>query len=73
MQATETGETTDNSTPTQASDKTLSPYRLIIVFAIINLMAVAGEWTMRIYFNIYLDRALSAPITIMVQYQPVRS
>ena len=65
MQTTEAEEKTNNFISTQASDSTPPPYRLIIVFAIINMLAVAGEWTMRVYFNVYLDRALSTPTTII--------
>lgn len=64
-QTTETEEKTGIPTSAQASDNTPPPYRLIIVFAIVNMLAVAGEWTMRVYFNVYLDRALSTPTTII--------
>ena len=65
MQTTETDGETDTSTLTQTFDDTPPPYRLIIMFAIVNMLAVAGEWTMRVYFNVYLDRALSTPTTII--------
>ena len=65
MQTSEAKEKIDISTSTQTFDDTLPPYRLIIMFAIVNMLAVAGEWTMRVYFNVYLDRVLSTPTTII--------
>jgi len=65
MRTSEAEEKIDISTSNQHPDETPPPYRLIVVFAIVNMLAVAGEWTMRVYFNVYLDRALSTPTTII--------
>jgi len=50
---------------TQSDRQTSPPYRIFILFALINLLAVAGEWTMRIYFNVYLDRVLATPTAVI--------
>lgn len=63
MRTSEAEKQIDVSTSTQTFDETPPPYRLILVFAIVNMLAVAGEWTMRVYFNVYLDRVLSTPTT----------
>ncbi len=41
------------------------PYRLIILFSLVSLLVIAGEWTMRVYFNVYLDQVLSVPTTLI--------
>ena len=41
------------------------PYRLIILFTLVSLLLVGGEWTMRVYFNVYLDTELSAHTTLI--------
>jgi len=65
MQTAEAEVETDVSITTQSIDDTPPPYRLIILFSLVNLLAVAGEWTMRVYFNIYLDSVLATPITVI--------
>ena len=39
--------------------KSPPPIRLMGVIALVSLLIVAGEWTMRVYLNVYLDTALS--------------
>lgn len=56
----ETAETT-----TQSTNPLPPPYRLMLLFACISLFSVAGEWTMRVYFNVYLDSVLSAPTAVI--------
>ncbi len=41
------------------------PYRLLLLFTLVSLLTVGGEWTMRIYFNVYLDTELSAPTALI--------
>jgi len=65
MQTAEAEVETDVSITTQSMDDTPPPYRLIILFSLVNLLAIAGEWTMRVYFNIYLDSVLATPITVI--------
>ena len=62
--AAEVQETTDIPA-TQSGSHTSAPYRIIILFALINLLAVAGEWTMRVYFNVYLDRVMATPTAVI--------
>jgi len=64
-QAAEVDLESDIATINQSIDVTPPPYRLIILFSLVNLLAVAGEWTMRVYFNIYLDSVLATPITVI--------
>lgn len=54
----------ETKTP-QRSSNSSPPYRLMMLFAVITLFAVAGEWTMRVYFNVYLDQVLSAPTAVI--------
>jgi len=63
-QAAEAVEPTDIIV-TQSDRQTSPPYRIFILFALINLLSVAGEWTMRIYFNVYLDRVLTTPTAVI--------
>jgi len=63
-QAAEAVEPT-NILVTQSDRQKSPPYRIIILFALINLLSVAGEWTMRIYFNVYLDRVLATPTAVI--------
>lgn len=41
------------------------PYALIALFALVSFLLVMGEWTMRVYFNVYLDRELSVPTALI--------
>lgn len=65
LQTSEAKEEADVFISTQSTDNTPVPYRLIILFSIVNLLAIAGEWTMRVYFNVYLDRTLATPTTLI--------
>jgi len=56
---------TTGTTSSQPTRSTPPPYRLMILFALVSLLSVAGEWTMRIYFNVYLDRVLTIPTTLI--------
>jgi len=60
----EVGETAV-SKETHQKSKSPPPYRLIFLFTLVSLLTVAGEWTMRVYFNVYLDTALSAHTTLI--------
>lgn len=63
-QTDEGGETAVSSQTTQDSNAP-PPYRIIILFTLVSLLTVAGEWTMRVYFNVYLDSELSVPTTLI--------
>lgn len=41
------------------------PIRMITLFTIVSLLMIAGEWTMRVYFNVYLDTTLGAHTTLI--------
>ncbi len=43
----------------------LPPLRLITLFALVSFLIVMGEWTMRVYFNVYLDSALRVPTSLI--------
>jgi predicted MFS family arabinose efflux permease len=58
-------EITAESTTSASTPKTPPPYRLMLLFGLISLSAVAGEWTMRVYFNVYLDQVLKAPTAVI--------
>ena len=45
--------------------KSPPPYRLIILFTLVSLCMVSGEWTMRVYFNVYLDTVLSVQTALI--------
>ncbi len=53
------------STQTNQESNTPPPYRLIFLFTLVFLLTVFGEWTMRIYFNVYLDSVLSVHTTLI--------
>lgn len=62
--------TNEASAPTESTDATDAsssgtPYRLIIIFTLVSLMTIAGEWTIRVYFNVYMDSELSAPTSLI--------
>ena len=58
------GETNVSAAP-QLTNITPPPYRLIFLFSIVNMLAIVGEWTMRVYFNVYLDSELATPTTVI--------
>ena len=45
----------------QTSKRSVAPIKVIGVIALISLLIVAGEWTMRVYLNVYLDTVLAVP------------
>ena len=49
----------------QSAHQTRPPYRLMLLFALVSLLSVAGEWTMRVYFNVYLDSELTIPTRLI--------
>jgi MFS family permease len=49
----------------QTVDRTPAPVLLIVVLALVNLLRVGGEWTMRIFFNVYLDTSLHVPTALI--------
>ena len=51
--------------PTTQKGSSPPPYRLIILFTLVSLLMVSGEWTMRVYFNVYLDAELSVHTTLI--------
>jgi predicted MFS family arabinose efflux permease len=53
------------STDTSHESSSPPPYRLIFLFTLVMLLMVAGEWTMRVYFNVYLDSVLSIHTTLI--------
>ena len=58
------GETAvSSSSSPQASSP--PPYRLFLLFTLVSLLTIGGEWTMRVYFNVYLDTELSAPTALI--------
>ncbi len=59
--AEETAVITNNTQQTHSAP----PYRLIILFTLVSLLMVGGEWTMRVYFNVYLDDRLSVHTTLI--------
>jgi len=65
IKRTAEAEETNDILATQSEIRTSPPYRIIILFALINLLAVAGEWTMRVYFNVYLDREMATPTAVI--------
>jgi len=65
MKQTAEAEPMNESTSTQSASDTVPPYRLIILFALITLLSISGEWTLRVYFNVYLDSVLATPTTII--------
>ncbi len=42
-----------------------APLRLIALFAFVSFLMVMGEWTMRVYFNVYLDSVLDVPTSLI--------
>jgi MFS family permease len=44
--------------PALAATTDAAPYRLILMLALVFLLRIAGEWVMRIFFNVYLDAEL---------------
>ena len=42
-----------------------APYRLILVLALVMLLRSAGEWGMRIFFNVYLDAGLQVSTVLI--------
>lgn len=65
IKQTEDVEKTAVSNTNHQSDRSAPPYRLMILFALISLTYIAGEWTMRVYFNVYLDTALATPTALI--------
>jgi AAHS family 4-hydroxybenzoate transporter-like MFS transporter len=37
----------------------------MFLFALVSLLTVGGEWTMRVYFNVYLDSELTVPTALI--------
>ncbi len=56
---------TTTTTTSQVSSHTPPPYRLMVLFAMVSLLTVGGEWTMRVYFNVYLDSELTVPTALI--------
>lgn len=65
LRTSEAREETNILIATQSTNNTPAPYRLIFLFSVANMLAIAGEWTMRVYFNVYLDRVLATPTTVI--------
>lgn len=42
-----------------------APYRLILLLALVALFQAAGGWSIRIFFNVYLDAALHVPTALI--------
>ena len=40
-------------------------YFLMTLFALVSLLTIAGEWTIRVYFNVYLDSVLTIPTALI--------
>jgi MFS family permease len=49
----------------QTVDTTPAPVLLIVVLALVMFLRAGGEWTMRIFFNIYLDTSLHVPTALI--------
>lgn len=58
-------EETAESITTRSANPLPPPYRFMLLFASISVFTVAGEWTMRVYLNVYLDSVLSAPTAVI--------
>lgn len=41
------------------------PWRLIGVIALVSMLRVGGEYTMRVFFNVYLDSVLATPTALI--------
>ena len=65
IQQTAEIETMAGANTTQSTSSTPPPYRLMALFALVSLLTVAGEWTMRVYFNVYLDSELTVPTALI--------
>ena len=50
---------------TEVEDSSPPPYRLITLFTLVSLLTITGEWSLRVYFNVYLDSELSAPTSLI--------
>lgn len=42
-----------------------APYRLILLLALVTLFQAAGGWSIRIFFNVYLDTELHVPTALI--------
>ena len=42
-----------------------APLSFILIIALVHLLTVCGEWTLRVYANVYLDTVLSIPTTLI--------
>jgi MFS family permease len=56
---------TNTTTTSQTTSHIPPPYRLMFLFALVSLLTVGGEWTMRVYFNVYLDSELTVPTALI--------
>jgi len=56
---------TTTTTTNLATNPIPPPYRLMLLFALVSLLTIAGEWTMRVYFNVYLDSELIVPTALI--------
>lgn len=50
---------------TKSTANTRPPYRPILLIGLVAVLAVCGSWTMRIFFNVYLDTVLAAPTSLI--------
>jgi predicted MFS family arabinose efflux permease len=49
----------------QRTDRSAMPLVLIVVVAVVFLLRVGSEWTMRIFSNVYLDTVLATPTALI--------
>jgi MFS family permease len=55
----------DKRTPAVMATTAGAPYRLIFVLALLHFLSMAGQWIMRIFFNVYLDTELHASTALI--------
>jgi predicted MFS family arabinose efflux permease len=41
------------------------PYAIIFLLAAVGFLRTGGEWVMRVFFNVYMDTALQAPVALI--------
>jgi predicted MFS family arabinose efflux permease len=49
----------------RVTDADAAPYTLIVMLTLVMLLRTAGEWVMRIFFNVYLDTGLHASTALI--------
>lgn len=52
-------------TGTRQTSSSHAPIVLIGIIALVWMLRIASEWTMRVYFNVYLDSVLSTPTALI--------